>query len=90
LKNKTRDQEAGHRTFEIFVTSPTGRSRHIESAESLTVARNRLKHLGCSATGDCFIVSEDSGIVELIVHPEVQKTRRTPESCHIVRARLPR
>ena len=88
LKNEKRDPAMGRSIFEIFVTSPTGSARHIESVESLLVARERLKEIACTAVGDCFIFSEGNGIIELAVHPEVQELQRTMESCHVVQGRL--
>jgi hypothetical protein len=67
MKTKARHEKKGQLAFDIFTTSPSGSSKHIESVESLAVARQHLKQLARRATGDCFIYCKDNGIVELIV-----------------------
>jgi hypothetical protein len=88
MKTETRHGKEGQRAFDIFTTSPSGRARHIESVESLAVARKHLKQLALSAAGDCFIYSEEGGIVELMIHSDRQKPHPTTRSSHIIRGRL--
>jgi hypothetical protein len=88
MKTKARHEKKGQLAFDIFTTSPSGSSQHIESVESLAVARQHLKQLARRATGDCFIFSEENAIVELIVYSDAQKPRRTMRSSHIIQGRL--
>jgi hypothetical protein len=74
-------------TFDIFVTAG-GHARYVETVENLAAARKRLKQLARKAPGDCFLYSTESGIVELVVHPESPKRLQTTHSSHIVRGRL--
>jgi hypothetical protein len=46
----------------------------IQSFESLAEAKKRLKQLARKALGDCFIYSEERGVVEFIVHGELAET----------------
>jgi hypothetical protein len=55
-------------TFEIFTVSPDGQPLWQESLENLEDARKRLRELAGTAPGDCFIYSENRGVVELIRH----------------------
>jgi len=63
MKTKAYRGKKGRRVFDIFITSPFGSARHIESVEGLTVARQHLKQLGRTATGDCFFYSKEGGMV---------------------------
>jgi hypothetical protein len=88
MKTKTRHGKKRQLAFDIFTTSPSGSARHIESVEGLAVARQHLKQLARSATGDCFIYSKVGGIVELMIHSDRQKPHPTTRSSHIIRGRL--
>jgi hypothetical protein len=88
MKTKARHGKKGQLAFDIFTTSPTGSARHVESVESLAVARQHLKQLARTATGDCFICSKENSTVELIVRSDLQQPRRTMRSSHIIRGRL--
>ena len=88
MKTKTRHEKKRHPAFDIFTTSPSGNARHIESVGSLAAARQHLKQLALSATGDCFIYSEENGIVELFVKSDRLQPRPTMRSSHIIRGRL--
>ena len=68
-------------TFDIFVTAG-GHARYVETFRNLVAARKRLKQLAHNTSGDCFLYSIESGIVELIIHPEL------PKRPQIVRGRL--
>jgi hypothetical protein len=74
-------------TFDIFVTAG-GQARYVETFRNLVAARKRLKQLAHNTSGDCFLYSTQSGIVELIVHPELPKRLQKARSAHIVSARL--
>jgi len=74
-------------TFDIFVTSG-GHARYVETVENLSAARKRLKQLASKASGDCFLYSIQSGIVELIVRPEMPKRLQKARKPHIVRGRV--
>jgi putative component of toxin-antitoxin plasmid stabilization module len=74
-------------TFDIFITAG-GHARYVETLKNLAAARRRLKQLAHNASGDCFLCSIESGIVELIVHSESPKRSQTTHSSHIVRGRL--
>ena len=64
-------------TFDIFTDSPGAQPVWIESAEELEDARERLREVARIAPRrDCFIYSEESGIVEIIVHADFQVLRR--------------
>ena len=54
--------------FDVFARLPDGHPLWIQSFENLAEARKRLKQVALNALGDCFIYSEESGVVELIVH----------------------
>lgn len=74
-------------TFDIFITAG-GHARYVETVENLATARKRLKQLAHRASGDCFLYSIQSGIVELIVRPELPKRLQKAHKPHIVRGRL--
>jgi hypothetical protein len=74
--------------FDIFTTSPSGSTRHIESVESLAIARQHLKQLARRATGDCFIYSKENGIVELFVYSGSQKPRSATHFFPIIQGGL--
>lgn len=60
-------------TFDILTDSPGARPVWIESAQELEDARERLREVARIAPRrDCFIYSESSGIVEIIVHADFQ------------------
>jgi hypothetical protein len=63
--------------FDIYTDSPGARPVWIESAQELEDARERLREVARIAPRrDCFIYSDDGGIVEIIVHAEFQALRR--------------
>ena len=74
-------------TFDIFITAG-GHARYVETVEGLAAARKRLKQLASEASGDCFLHSTQSGIVELIVRPELPKRLHKARTPHIIRGRL--
>jgi hypothetical protein len=74
-------------TFDIFITAG-GRARYVETVEHLGPARKRLKQLASKSSGDCFLYSIQSGIVELIVRPELPKRLQKARTPHIVRGRV--
>ncbi len=74
-------------TFDIFITA-NGHARYVETVKNLGTARKRLKQLAHNASGDCFLYSIESGIVELIVRPEVPKRLLKSRTPHIVRGWL--
>jgi hypothetical protein len=74
-------------TFDIFMTA-NGHARYVETAQNLAAARKRLKQLAHNASGDCLLYSIESGIVELIVHPELPKRLQKARPVHIVRGRV--
>jgi hypothetical protein len=74
-------------TFDIFITT-NGRARYVETVKNLATARKRLKQVAHNASGDCFLYSIQSGIVELIVRPELPKRLLKSRSPHIVRGRV--
>jgi hypothetical protein len=76
-----------HPTFDIFTTAG-GHAKYVETVENLATARKRLKQLAHNASGDCFLYSIQSGIVELIVRPELPKRLQKARTLHIVRGRL--
>jgi hypothetical protein len=61
----THEEEMGA-TFHIFITAD-GHARYVETAGNLAAARKRLKQEASKSSGDCFLYSIQSGIVELIV-----------------------
>jgi hypothetical protein len=76
-----------HCSFDIFITAG-GHARYVETVENLAAARKRLKQLANKASGDCFLYSIQSGIVELIVRPELPKRLQKARLPYIVRGRL--
>jgi hypothetical protein len=70
-------------TFAIFTMLPDGRPFWIESVETLEAARACLREVARNAPGNCFIYSAKSGVVELIIHSELQE-RLSPHSSHVV------
>ena len=63
--------------YDIFTDSPGAEPVWIESVQDLEDARERLREVARIAPRrDCFIYSEDSGIVEVIVHSDFQVLRR--------------
>jgi hypothetical protein len=74
-------------TFDIFTTAG-GHARYVETVERLGPARKRLKQLARKVSGDCFLYSTQSGIVELIVSPEMPKRLQKARLPYIVRGRL--
>lgn len=64
-------------TFEIFTDSPDGKPVWIESAENLTNAREELREVARIAPRrDCFIYSEQSGVVEIVLRADFQELRK--------------
>jgi hypothetical protein len=64
--------------FDIFTDSPGAKPEWIESAEDLEDAKERLKEVACIAPRrDCFIYSNDGGIVGVILRADFQEFRRT-------------
>jgi hypothetical protein len=76
-----------HPTFDIFTTA-RGHAKYVETVENLAAARKRLKQLAKNTSEDCFLYSIQSGIVELIVRPELPKRLQKARKPHIVRGRL--
>jgi len=76
-----------HPTFDIFTTAG-GHARYVETVKNLGAARKRLKQLASKSSGDCFLYSIESGIVELIVRPALPKRLQKAPSPHILRGRL--
>jgi hypothetical protein len=74
-----------HPTFDIFTTAG-GRARYVETVKNLAGARKHLKQLASKSSGDCFLYS--SGIVELILRPELPKRLQKARLPYIVRGRL--
>jgi hypothetical protein len=74
-------------TFDIFITAG-GHARYVETLKNLAAAKNRLKQLARNASGHYFIYSKKSGIVELIVRPELPKRLQKARPAHIVRGRV--
>ena len=65
------------RTFDIFTDSPGAQPVWIESVEDLDDARERLREVASIAPRrDCFVYSQRSGVVEIIVHADFQALRR--------------
>jgi len=64
-------------TFDIFTDSPGAQPEWIESAEDLEDAKERLREVACIAPRrDCFIYSNDSGVVEVILRADFQGLRK--------------
>ncbi len=57
--------------FDSFMRLAHGQALWIESCENLAEARKRLVEVTRNAPGDCFIYSEEKGVVELVVPGEV-------------------
>jgi hypothetical protein len=76
-----------HPTFDIFTTAG-GHARYVETVKNLAAARKRLKQLASKSSEDCFLYSIQSGIVELIVRPQLLKRLQKARSAQIVRGRL--
>ena len=74
-------------TFDIFTTAG-GHARYVETVKNLAAARKRLKQLASKSSGDCFLYSIQSGIVELIVRPDLPKRLQKARTPQIVRGRL--
>jgi len=73
--------------FGIFMTS-SGHAHYVETVEGIAAARKRLKQLASNASGDCFLYSSQSGIVELIVRPALPKRLQKAPSSHILLGRV--
>jgi len=76
-----------HPTFDIFTTAG-GHACYVETVKNLAAARKRLKQLASKSSGDCFLYSIQSGIVELILRPELPKRLQKARLPYIVRGRL--
>ena len=64
-------------TFDIFTDSPGTQPVWIESVENLKNAREDLREIARIAPRrDCFIYSEENGVVEIIIHADFQALRR--------------
>ena len=64
-------------TFDIFMDSPDAQPVWIESVQDLGDARARLREVARIAPRrDCFIYSEESGVVEIIIRADFQALRR--------------
>ena len=64
-------------TFNIFTDSPDGEAVWIESVENLQNAREELGEVARIAPRrDCFIYSEESGIVEVVLRADFQGLRK--------------
>jgi hypothetical protein len=59
--------------FDIFVRLPDGHPLWIEAVQNLEQARKSLQKVAGNAMGDCFIYSEKSGIIELIVRSDIDE-----------------
>lgn len=65
------------RTFDIFTDSPGDQPIRIESVQELGDARECLREVARIAPRrDCFIYSEESGVVEIITSADFQVLRR--------------
>src|SRR6266481_4433296 len=63
--------------FHIFTDSPGAQPVWIESAEDIEDARERLREVARIAPRrDCFIYSQESGVVEIIIRADFQALRR--------------
>jgi hypothetical protein len=64
-------------SFDIFTDSPGAQPIWIESAQNLEDARECLREVSRIAPRrDCFIYSNERGIMEVIVHADFQALRR--------------
>ena len=64
-------------TFNIFTDSPDGEAVWIESVENLGSAREELREVArIVPRRDCFIHSEESGIVEIVLRADFQGLRK--------------
>lgn len=64
-------------TFDIFTDSPDAQPVWIESVQDLQDARARLREVARIAPRrDCFLYSQRSGVVEIIIHADFQALRR--------------
>lgn len=64
-------------TFDIFAVSPSGEPVWIESVETFENAREDLREAARIAPQrDCFIYSEESGIVEVVLRSNFRELRR--------------
>jgi len=64
-------------TYDIFTDSPGAQPVWIESVQDLEGARERLREVARIAPRrDCFICSDESGIVEIIPRADFQALRR--------------
>jgi len=64
-------------TYDIFTDSPGAQPVWIASVQDLEDARERLREVARIAPRrDCFIYSEKSGIMEIIIHADFQALRR--------------
>jgi hypothetical protein len=61
-------------TCHIFITAG-GHARYVETVKNLAAARMRLKQLAHNASGDCFLYSTQSGIVELMEHQKIRRKK---------------
>jgi hypothetical protein len=82
MKIKARHAKKRQLAFDIFTTSTSGGAHHIESVETLAVARQHLKQLARTATGDCFIYSKQNGIVELFIKSDPKNPPLTMPSLY--------
>jgi hypothetical protein len=63
--------------YDIFTDSPGAEPVWIESVQDLEDARERLREMARIAPRrDCFIYSEESGVVEIIIRADFQALRR--------------
>jgi len=63
--------------FNIFTDSPDGEPVWIESLENLKNAREELREIARIAPRrDCFVYSEESGVVEIVLRADFQGLRR--------------
>jgi hypothetical protein len=88
MKSAAQHAKKKQLAFEIFTTSSSGAARHMESVDSLAVARQHLKQLARNATGDCFIYSKQNGIVELFIKSDPKNPPLTLRSFHLIRGKL--
>jgi hypothetical protein len=82
MKIKARHAKKRQLAFDIFTTSTSGGAHHIESVETLAAARQHLKQLARTATGDCFIYSKQNGIVELFIKSDPKNPPLTMPSLY--------
>ena len=88
MKTKPHREKTEQLAFDIFTTSPSGGAQHIESVETLAVARQHLKQIARNAPGDCFIYCKKDGIIELFVKADPYNPPLTMHSFYIFRAKL--